>query len=334
MMSIPFFFSRSIEIVSLLCFGSRFFQPSDTSVFHESSPHRLPASISCVPALFFFIVFALSLISLTNAYGAQVTLAWEAGEGPAPAGYEVFFREEGQSYDFGDPAWEGTGTSCTIFDLDEDTGHYFVVRAFDGTGTQSENSNEVYYAPLVDVDAVVLVDQTEGELTTKDLMESALKDITGDDTASIQSDADGILTLSAPRLGDLVVPGKVHSVVASSLPDGIDVTGTGQLVFIKRKIAITMGPVLGDLQKFEEFMKAKKLNHHISPNTGMISLLDSSNQVLWRGMPSYILEAPVRGPEGIDGGIAFEDAGDVNNDGLLDLYIITRKGRQVIYTLP
>ncbi|MBW2575948.1 MAG: hypothetical protein JRC88_10775 [Deltaproteobacteria bacterium] len=63
------------------------------------------------------------------------------------AGYRVYSREEGQSYDYANPAWEGEETTCTIYDMDETKTYYFVVRAFDTEGFESDDSNEVCFEP-------------------------------------------------------------------------------------------------------------------------------------------------------------------------------------------
>jgi hypothetical protein len=57
----------------------------------------------------------------------------------------VFVRKSDQAYNYSQPAWQGTATTCTIDDLEDQTEYYFVVRAFDDSLTSS-NSNEVYYS--------------------------------------------------------------------------------------------------------------------------------------------------------------------------------------------
>ena len=74
---------------------------------------------------------------------AAVTLAWDPNE-PAPDGYCIYQRAEGQSYDYGQPSWTGSGTSGTVYNLDWDTTYYFVVRAHAGA-FQSADSEEVAY---------------------------------------------------------------------------------------------------------------------------------------------------------------------------------------------
>ncbi|BBO88643.1 fibronectin type III domain-containing protein [Desulfosarcina ovata] len=82
---------------------------------------------------------------VTVAHSANVTLAWDAND-PEPEGYRVFAREEGQSYDYQYPLWEGDETTCTLAGLVEGITYYFVVRAFEGT-LESADSEEVSYTP-------------------------------------------------------------------------------------------------------------------------------------------------------------------------------------------
>jgi PKD repeat protein len=74
----------------------------------------------------------------------DVTLAWDSSSGSD--GYRLFYREDGQNYDYTSPDWEGTGTTCTISGLDESTTYHFVVRAFNDYG-ESGNSNEEHLYP-------------------------------------------------------------------------------------------------------------------------------------------------------------------------------------------
>ena len=96
-------------------------------------------------AILLFVVF-ISILFCPSVASAvvDVTLAWNASSGAN--GYRLFYREEGRSYNYGSPDWEGTGTTCIIPGLDESTTYHFVVRAFNDNG-ESGNSNEEHLYP-------------------------------------------------------------------------------------------------------------------------------------------------------------------------------------------
>ena len=96
--------------------------------------------------LFCFIFFTLNLLFFftPNASASiQVAFAWDPNSESDLAGYRVYSREEGQSYNYDNPSWEGTETTCTIYDLDETKTYYFVSRAFDTEGLESDDSDEL-----------------------------------------------------------------------------------------------------------------------------------------------------------------------------------------------
>ena len=92
-----------------------------------------------------YLLFVVSLFFcfVTSGYAVDVTLKWTPNNEPNLAGYKVFYRQEGQLYNYTNPYWETTDPTCTIYDLDETETHYFIVRAFSTEGFQSSNSNEV-----------------------------------------------------------------------------------------------------------------------------------------------------------------------------------------------
>ena len=98
----------------------------------------------------FFLWFVLLTLtplvfSIPNSSGStQVTLEWSPNTEPDLAGYTLFCREQGQNYDYANPSWEGTDTTCTIYDLNETKTYFFVVRAVDTEGFQSSDSNETF----------------------------------------------------------------------------------------------------------------------------------------------------------------------------------------------
>ncbi len=412
-------------------------------------------------ALIIVLTWAFLHFCPPSAHSAQVTLTWEQGPGLAPAGYAVFVRQDGQSYDYSDAVWEGTETSCTISGLEDGTVYYFVARAFDLYGDQTENSNEVCYTqqiqeppagdggsggvvpppaqgkvvrsfpihqdqeppagdggdpagdplepgttrrrperapPLspapdesepvtpetpvesnvaveagvtlentgktlagdtilgpgagidggtvmgtltgqgedatitnavidvtsvsnvtfgfgckvtqttvdgnpgidltgmisepsgfVNVDAGLVLDETGRELTTADLVRELVKDILQDDTVTVQSDGLGILTVSADVLGDVIVPGKVNSVVTRSSPDGVMATETGELVFVKRNIAITAAPAWVDTPAFSRAVEDLGLRCDVSDNGVTMIELNGDDRLMTRPCNTAII---------------------------------------------
>ena len=77
--------------------------------------------------------------------GTQLNFEWDPNPEPDIAGYRVFSREPGEDYDYNNPAWEGDENYCSVFVDDEDGVYLFVVRAFDESGFESDDSNEVVY---------------------------------------------------------------------------------------------------------------------------------------------------------------------------------------------
>lgn len=101
-----------------------------------------------------YLAALLLLLAPSLTLAAEVTLAWDAND-PAPDGYRVFARIDGQDYDYTSPVWPGTGddptqTSCVLKGLAEGTSYYFVVRAYAGS-EESGDSNEVNYITGTDL---------------------------------------------------------------------------------------------------------------------------------------------------------------------------------------
>jgi hypothetical protein len=53
----------------------------------------------------------------------EVTLAWDPND-PAPDGYRIFQRMEGQSYDYSQSCWSGPGNTGTVYNLKLDTTYF------------------------------------------------------------------------------------------------------------------------------------------------------------------------------------------------------------------
>jgi len=118
--------------------------PMDDTYIKPRFPSFLPRCFT-----YFVPLILVLLVSAQNVFSAEVTLAWYPNSEEDLAGYRVFCCQEGESYHYNDPAWEGdkTETSCTIYNLDDHTTYCFVVRAFDTSGNESGDSNEVCYEP-------------------------------------------------------------------------------------------------------------------------------------------------------------------------------------------
>lgn len=93
----------------------------------------------------FIIILLLVLVPFCAHADCQLTLQWDANN-PAPEGYRLFGREEGQAYDYGYFWWQGDGSfrQCTITGLDESKTYYFTVRAYNGDD-MSADTNEVRF---------------------------------------------------------------------------------------------------------------------------------------------------------------------------------------------
>ena len=89
------------------------------------------------------IIFFTVLLSPNTAHSFEPSFIWDENTEPDLEGYRVFAREEGQNYDYDNPYWEGTETTCTIYGLTDGITYYFVARAYDIYGNESENSVEL-----------------------------------------------------------------------------------------------------------------------------------------------------------------------------------------------
>ena len=107
------------------------------------------ALFSSLYLLKFLLLFLMFFSPASIAHCLEPSFAWDANTEPDLAGYKVFYRQEGQNYDYNNPAWYGTATTCTINGLDDNTTYYFVSRAYDIDGNESQNSVELAYEPEI-----------------------------------------------------------------------------------------------------------------------------------------------------------------------------------------
>ena len=107
-----------------------------------------------VPVCLAWITLVVLLAYGPVVYALQVTLAWDPPASGTVDGYHVFSRLAGQSYNYSQPAWQGSATTCTLSSL-QDTTTYFVVRAYNSSG-ESADSNEATYQPAGSTPAISL----------------------------------------------------------------------------------------------------------------------------------------------------------------------------------
>jgi hypothetical protein len=100
------------------------------------------------------IISQIVLIYPKNVFSYNAQLAWDENEEEGIAGYKIFCREKDQSYNYNVPVWVGTGITCTIYDLDDMSIYYFVARAFNTLGIESEDSEELK-VELIDGEIIV-----------------------------------------------------------------------------------------------------------------------------------------------------------------------------------
>ena len=110
------------------------------------APRYLKSYISHLSSLTVATIVLFSILMCPAlALSADVTLAWDPPETGQVDGYKLFYREQGQSYNYNQPACDVVDTTCTVTDLDDaGTTYYFVVRAYNSNGA-SGNSNEEWW---------------------------------------------------------------------------------------------------------------------------------------------------------------------------------------------
>lgn len=93
--------------------------------------------------LLILIAFVLiPIVSFAECYGVQ--LKWDANIEPDLEGYRIFMRLDGDAYDYSNPVEEVDRSAVDVWIRNIDEGCYaFVVRAFDTSGKESGDSNEV-----------------------------------------------------------------------------------------------------------------------------------------------------------------------------------------------
>jgi len=97
------------------------------------------------PLILLVSLSCLVLVPQADAWGTSIALAWDPPAQGIPDGYRIFYRFDGQGYDYARPAWQGPELTCWIRNL-PDTRIRFVARAYNAAG-ESGDSNEATYTP-------------------------------------------------------------------------------------------------------------------------------------------------------------------------------------------
>jgi len=92
-------------------------------------------------AMGFVVCLTLIVASEREAHSGEIVLTWTASTGNVE-GYRVFWRLDGQEYDYQNPDWEGSENICRIYGLEDCQRYHFVVYAFNNIGI-SDPSDEL-----------------------------------------------------------------------------------------------------------------------------------------------------------------------------------------------
>jgi hypothetical protein len=182
----------------------------------------------------FFCVLALPLVLLLSPQSVtalDVKLAWNANIEQGIAGYRVFMRQEGKSYDYLRPEWIGWSTVCKIYSLDDETNYCFVVRAYDSYGTESGDSNEAC-TDYLDSNPPVHPGAKEGPVADPTCFDRVDND---DDGLTDMVDPDCILPCGYSRSAEASVHGTGGTVGSGALGQlVIFLIPLAQIVLLKR----------------------------------------------------------------------------------------------------
>ncbi len=204
----------------LSCCAHRNLKPISRRTPHDA-PNRKPNSprpnsLRCLTGMAALI---LCLLMPWAAIAATVSLEWDPSS-QSHDGYRVFMRSEGQNFDYKNPAWQGTATTCSIDNLKEGNTYYFVARVFKGT-QQSANSRELTYTPPVNKPPIANAGA--------DIATSANQPVTLDGSASTDPDGDPITFKWSQSDGPLVrLAGLTSAKLSFAAPN---VTSITKLVF-------------------------------------------------------------------------------------------------------
>ena len=92
--------------------------------------------------LFIIFISILTYPTVASAAVVDITLAWNPSSDTT--GYKLFYRENGQSYNYSSPDWQGVTTTGTIYGLDDTKTYHFVVKAYNSYGDSGDSNEEIF----------------------------------------------------------------------------------------------------------------------------------------------------------------------------------------------
>jgi hypothetical protein len=105
--------------------------------------HMIRFYVAAQKCVYGFVGLILLGLPVNLQAECQVTLKWTTN-GASPNGYRLYERKAGQEYNLNHYYDVGPETACTVYELEENTTHHFVVRAYNEVD-ESDNSNEATY---------------------------------------------------------------------------------------------------------------------------------------------------------------------------------------------
>ncbi len=144
---------------------------------------------------FLLLVCVIFFLSTTNAYSAQVTLAWDPPVNDADiAGYKVYYGNSSRNYDTNIDV--GNQASYTLSGLVEDKTFFIAVTAYDIYGLESNYSGEVVYNDIIN--EIIIVNGNPGTSFTGSWLVSSGANPYG--TSSLYANSSATYTFEASAI--------------------------------------------------------------------------------------------------------------------------------------
>ena len=189
-----------------------------------------------------FSIWVMFILGFPHvACGMSITLTWNPLPPGQADGYRLFYRLPGEGYNYTQPAWQGSATSCTLFAMQDVTTH-FVVRAYQSYRQSSDSHEATYYSLASDMDGDGMPDGWEVRHGFNPLVDDAFADPDGDGFCNgreFVGGSDPKNRLNAPPVSAIYVDGgnsgtengtKEHPF--KTIQKGINFSGAGDTVTV------------------------------------------------------------------------------------------------------